>query len=130
MIGKQQGRLRCVGLYLSAPDADGLRSMATSEGVALGVALIRMLNRSFDAVAERWGETPVGERFPTAARRTTRRGLDKPSIVYVLLDPIEAAAVKAAADSLGLSVSDLAGKCISTDSPRGSAGRKYRADSS
>lgn len=114
-IGKQQGRLRCVGLYLSAPDAEYLRSIAKSEQIALGVALMLLLNRTFDALeGGREPRQPLA-RFPAPARRTTRRNLDRPSIVYVLLDPVEAVAVKAAADGLGLSVSDMAGRCIRVD---------------
>ena len=114
-IGKKQGRLRCVGLYLSAPDADHLRSRAKAEEIALGVALMQLLNRTFDALDGANERRPSPVRFPVPARRTTRRNLERPSIVYVLLDPAEAAAVKAASDALGLSVSDMAGRCIRVD---------------
>ena len=118
MIGKKQGRLRSVGLYLSADDAQHLRNRAGSQGIALGIALVQLMNRTLECLFTQPPGQASCDPIPIAARRTTRRGLDRPSIVYVLLDPSEASAIKAAADTARISVSDLAARCIATDAAR------------
>ena len=112
-IGKPHGRKRSVGVYLPAAARDALDSLAAEHACTLGDAAIWALNRL--APPDRTQSSAHRpSALPTRRRPGPRRKLDRPSVVYLLVESEQADALRRLADLEHTSVSELVTRALSS----------------
>lgn len=109
-IGKPHGRKRSIGVYLPATARAALEALATRTGATFGDAAITAINQLPPPDAT--PDAALTGAVPTRRRPRPRSRLEHPSVVYLLVEPEQAIALRQLADHHHTSVSALVTRAL------------------